>query len=240
MTELAFSELQDYCGGPFNLEPRHVISSWETLPTTPGDLAMIRYLIKHSDVLTEKSLLHVGIGNGQFFADLRDRLATYVGITISTPEIEHFHEIFRTDEKATIILANKYDPRMHASIPGTFDLIADGALKSYACCNAHFRALMRFYRKRLSPGGRIITTEKGLNWGWAGNTAVAFTPGADTNPLSARGRRLGVTGLQQLAAELRFTLDCELIRDIEHQHALPPGQTIGVTEDTVWILTPRD
>jgi hypothetical protein len=237
---LAFLELQHCCGGPFDLEARHVISSWERLPTTPGDLAMIRYLKKHSDVFAEKSLLHVGIGNGQFFADLRDMLADYVGITISTPEIEHFREIFGTDEKATIILVNKYDPRMHTIIPGTFDIIADGLLKSFACRDAHFRALMRFYRKRLSPDGRIITTEKGLNWGWAGNTAVAFTPGADPNPLLAPARRLGVIGLQQLAAELRFTLDCEHIQDIEHRHALPPGLTIGVTDDTVWILTARD
>lgn len=223
------------CGGPFDLTPENTITCWENNPTTLGELSILSYCKSCPRIIDRKSLLHIGIGNGQLFAELREHLVSYVGLTISIPEIRHFHAKFPLERKAAVLLANKYDPRAYPRVPGTFDLIVDGNLKSYMCCERHFQTLMRFYRERLSSGGRIITDETGLNFGWSFRAAIASTPGANTHPMAAASRVLGIEGLRCVAEQHGFSLQSKLIRGVEHRHGTPERRN-AISDNTIWIL----
>jgi hypothetical protein len=190
------------CGGPHDLSSQHTISSWESKQTTCAEEAAILYLTEVPSRHRQKSLLHVGIGNGDLFAALGAELRSYTGLTISRPEIEHFRERFPRAENARTVLANKYDERFFSSFEGKFDIIVDVNLKSFACCERHFRALITHFAKAVSQGGLLVTAQSGLDFGWAGNTAVAYTPGADVSPEVSHRRVLGSEGFARLAGEL--------------------------------------
>ena len=224
-----------HCGGPFDLTSAHTISCYELQPTTLAEMAIISYLSHQPDLYANKSILHVGIGNGSMYSALHAHLAAYVGLTISLPEKHEFQVRFTHAQNATVLLANKHDPRVYPTIPGRFDLIVDVNLKSYACCEAHFQSMMRFYVERLRSGGQIITAETGLVFGWPGNTQRAFTPGADPNPEAAQHRALGVGGLRRLAEEYGMLLNSVCMCDIRHLHGSADGEHM-VSDETVWFL----
>lgn len=213
------------CGGPHDLTLAHSISNWESKATTCAEQAVIRYLCDRPPLHREKKLLHVGIGNGALFAAVGEGLAAFTGITISRPELDHFQRRFQRRPTVVTLLANKHDERSFASIGGRFDVIVDVNLKSFACCEKHFRRMMQYFAEALSPGGILITAQSGLDFGWAGNTAVAFTPGADTDPSSAEHRILRADGLVELAAQ--FGLQA-------HRMSVPPSATCEA--ETLWIL----
>jgi cyclopropane fatty-acyl-phospholipid synthase-like methyltransferase len=131
-----------------------------------------------SQLVQGKSLLHIGIGNGQMFSELREQLSSYVDLTISIPEIRQFHSRFAFEHKAVVVLANKHDPRVYPKIRGNFDIIVDVNLKSYTCCEEHFQSLMRFYSERLCAGGQIITDETGIRHSWRAAAPKLRTPRA--------------------------------------------------------------
>jgi hypothetical protein len=146
------------------------------------------------------------VGNGELYAATRAQLGTYTGVTISRPELDHFGKRFKDAANARTLLANKHDERLLPSIGGNFDLIVDVNLKSFACCERHFRTTMLFFAGSLTSRGKLITAQSGLEFGWAGNTATAHTPGADTNPAVSAHRLLGVKGLTNVSQELGLTL----------------------------------
>lgn len=172
--------------------------------------------------------MHIGTGNGSLPETFAAGLAEYVGITISLPEIELFETKFAGAENATVILLNKYDPRMYPKIRGNFDIIVDTHLKSYACCERHFEQMMQFFAAKLRRGGTLITTEKGVLWAWRGNTQRAYTPGAQIDPAIAQYRILGCDGLQRLGQRLGLTMSSVKV---------PNPQVASEFEDRVLILT---
>ena len=179
------------CGGPYDLTLQHSVSSWESKSTTCAEQAVIRYLTQGPTHYRDKSLLHVGIGNGELFAATGAALRAFTGITISRPELEHFRQRFPAAQNARTILANKYDERSLRSIGGDFDIIVDVNLKSFACCEKHFQVTMAYLARSMAPGARLLTAQSGLDFGWAGNTAVAYTLGADPQPEMSSHRVLG-------------------------------------------------
>ncbi len=213
------------CSGPFDLSFAHSVSNWESKVTTCAEQAVIRYLAESPALYWGKRLLHVGIGNGALFASIGAELRSFTGITISRPELECFRQRYGKLETARTLLVNKHDDRLFHSIGDHFDVIVDVNLKSFACCEKHFQKTMVYFANSLSLGGILITAQSGIDFGWAGNTAVAYTPGADTNPLMCRHRVLGARGLGRLASELDLTVD-----------SIPMKPTATCDAETLWIL----
>lgn len=80
------------CGGPYPLEAEHTKTNYENFPTTPDELAVIRYLASVLPPDSGLRLLHIGLGNGEFFETLGKKLSSYTTVTISQPEIDRFCE----------------------------------------------------------------------------------------------------------------------------------------------------
>jgi len=194
------------CGGPFDLTPAHTISSLELQPTSGAEVAIMAFLKSARERYVGKRLLHVGVGNSFLPTEFAADLAEYVGITISLPEIAPFEEKFAGVANAKALLLNKYNPRMYGKLHGAFDVIVDTLLKSFACCEKHFADMMEFFAGKLTRGGTLVTTETGILWRWKGNTARAYTPGAQTDPSIGKYRVLGRENLASFAERLGLIL----------------------------------
>jgi hypothetical protein len=226
MSDVFFAD----CGGPYDLTPDHTITSWESLPTSPAEAAVIEFLKSQPQRYVGKRLLHVGIGNSSLPTEFAADLAQYTGITISLPEIALFDKKFAGVENAEVLLLNKYDPRMYTKLHGEFDIIIDTLLKSFACCEKHFRLMMEFFASILRSGGTLLTTEAGTLRGWKGNTKVAHTPGAQVDPSIGEFRILGLDNLRCLGERFGLTLNSVKISN---------SQADSATEDRVLILTKK-
>ena len=190
------------CGGPYDLTPEHSITCWEAQPLSPAEATLLQYLLSNLSLVSGKRLFHIGIGNCQLPAGLRDLVREYVGITISQPELDLFNRSLANDRKMVGLLMNKYDHRQFPLITGQFDIILDTLLKSVTCCEKHFAEMMEFFASKLAPGGIILSTKNGINFGWTGTTERAFTPGSQSDPAVRESRVLGEAGLQTLADKL--------------------------------------
>jgi hypothetical protein len=224
--ERAFAD----CGGPFDLTPDHTITCWEAEPTSGAELAIMRRLKAMPRSYAGKRMLHIGVGNSAVPLAFAGRLARYVGLTISQPELELFERRCAGFANASALLVNKYDPRAYPLVAGEFDLIIDTLLKSCACCEKHFLAMMGFYASKLAPGGALLTTERGVLFGWSGTTLRAFTPGAGSDPAMRRFRVLGVEALQRLAEELGLAFSVS---------RAPPRYWVAPVNDRIITLTKR-
>jgi hypothetical protein len=218
----------DDCGGPFDLTPDHTITSWEALPTSPAETAVMKFLKSEPQRYVGKRLLHVGVGNSSVPSEFAPELAEYVGITISLPEIALFERKFAGAQNAKVLLLNKYDPRMYPKLHGEFDIIVDTLLKSFACCEKHFMQMMEFFVSILRSGGMLLTTRAGTLRGWRGNTQVAHTPGAQVDPSIGEFRVLGLENLRCLCERLGLTMNSVKVSNSQDDPA---------SEDCVLILT---
>ncbi len=190
------------CGGPYDLTPEHSITCWEAQPLSPAETTLLHYLLSNPALVSGKRLFHIGIGNSQLAAGLQSLVHEYVGITISQPELDLFHRNLSSDPRMAGLLMNKYDHRQYPLITGRFDIILDTLLKSVTCCEKHFDEMMEFFVSKLAPGGMILSTKNGINFGWTGTTERAFTPGSQSDPAVRESRVLGEAGLQALAERL--------------------------------------
>lgn len=224
--ERAFAD----CGGPFDLTPAHTITNWESEPTSGAELAIMMRLKANRRSYAGKRMLHVGVGNCSLPLAFAPRLAHYVGVTISQPELQLFERRCANLSNARAFMFNKYDPRAYPSLSGEFDIIIDTLLKSYACCEKHFLDMMGFYAAKLSVGGVLLTTETGVMFGWSGTTQRAFTPGAQTDPGLRRFRVLGVDGLERLAEQLNLEVTSAIA---------PPRYFVVPVSDRILFLTKR-
>jgi hypothetical protein len=216
------------CGGPYEPAPEHTLTCWENQPTSPAETAIMTFLAAEPERYRGKRLLHIGVGNSALPIALAADLAGYVGVTISLPEIERFKSLLGAQPGASVLFANKYDVAALETIEGDFDVIVDTLLKSMACCEKHFMDMMDFLAFRLRSGGALITTRNGVLFGWLGNTQMAHTPGAQTDPAIARFRVLGVEGLASLGAQLGMTLQA---------HEVPTSPGAPPSADQILILT---
>ncbi|HUD88796.1 MAG TPA: hypothetical protein VMR17_20300, partial [Xanthobacteraceae bacterium] len=98
MSDVFFAD----CGGPYDLTPDHTITSWESLPTSPAEAAVIEFLKSQPQRYVGKRLLHVGIGNSSLPTEFAADLAQYTGITISLPEIALFDKKFAGVKNAEV------------------------------------------------------------------------------------------------------------------------------------------
>jgi hypothetical protein len=103
-------------------------------------------------------LLHVGVGNSLMFLEFGRR--TTQGITKDGGEAAHARAL-----GLEVLLCNKYDIASYApSLRSPFDCIVDVNIRSYACCDRHFRDYMRTMLDSLAPNGILLTSIRGLDY----------------------------------------------------------------------------
>lgn len=111
--------------------------------------AAIEPLLRPGDVV-----LHVGIGSSRIARRFGDRVARIDGLTVVQRELDVAPAMATYHPR----LADKF-----RGLPeGPYDWILDNNPSSFACCRAHFVALLDGYAARLAPGGRVVTELRGL------------------------------------------------------------------------------
>lgn len=116
-------------------------------------------------------LLHVGVG----CSDLAIRFAKAIehidGITVMADEQAAAERCGLANYRVWKL--NKYAPAF-ADLPGPYHLIVDNNPGSYACCRRHFRSTMAQYSRLLTPGGRLVTEQRGALWQQPGGLSLRW------------------------------------------------------------------
>ncbi len=136
-------------------------SCWENKNTTRDEREIIDYLKQNRDILANKKILHVGIGNSELGRVFSQDALLIDGITISVPEklLSRKYKCYRN-----VHICNKYNLEDMNKIMENYDIIIDQGIKQYSCCIEHFNKLFDLYVKKLNDKGMIITSKYGMEW----------------------------------------------------------------------------
>ncbi len=142
-------------------EDNNNFSYWENNEVTSDEKNILFYLHKNN-LVKNKNILHIGIGNSYLAKNLKD-FNFLDGITISNNEltnglklkIKNYDIFFKNKYSAGNLINNKKN---------YYDIIIDNNLKSFACCSVSFNDLINKYNKYLKSAGFIITSLRGMNW----------------------------------------------------------------------------
>ena len=103
-------------------------------------------------------ILHVGIGTALLSREFGTRVVQ--GLTRDGAEAENARGL-----GLDVILCNKYDVASYAdALNSPFDCIVDVNIRSYACCDVHFREYMLQMLDSLAVEGRLLTSTRGLDY----------------------------------------------------------------------------
>ena len=161
--ELRHLFFRTYCYAS-NLNVVYSDGSWLNRKSTSDSLAIENHLADNIDLLYGRSILHVGIGNGELTQFLLSSKPSILhGLTIIEEEHANANSFSRnySIEKCEYFLLNKYSLNA-LNVEQNYDIIIDNDLAGYACCKLHFRSLINFYYASLSSDGLLITGERGL------------------------------------------------------------------------------
>jgi hypothetical protein len=127
---------------------------WLGRAPTPDEREILSYLLKRRSL--PQSILHIGVGNSLLYQALGDVVKQ--GLTLDGQEEE-----FSREMGLPTILANKYATETYSTeLLPCFDCIVDVNIRSYACCDKHFRDYMLLLANRLSSNGVLLTSRRGL------------------------------------------------------------------------------
>jgi hypothetical protein len=112
--------------------------------------------------LTNKFLLHVGVGNSEIASRVAAQLARVDGITIMANEKRRADDLKIANY--SVLLANKHAPNLAELLGAEYDFIIDVNLASFCCCQFHFDAMMKNFAALLRPSGLILTDFDGMLW----------------------------------------------------------------------------
>jgi hypothetical protein len=156
-----FADLPRDCGN--TIDPGMVDSEdlrdWSAKGTTPDQARMERYIDRYD--LTDKRVLHIGIGNSGLARRLGGRMKELVGTTVDEPEIEAARSLGLPNY--SVVLHNKYSG-VNEAVAGKFDFILDNNPTSPCCCFRHLHDLFGFYAEKLAKDGQVVTDREGLGW----------------------------------------------------------------------------
>ena len=105
------------------------------------------------------SILHVGIGDSSLARKVSKLFTQIDGITNTRQEERMGNELGLSNYK--IYFMNKHDP-IELNKLGTYDLISDVNLKSFACCQEHWETYLKTILSKLKKGGRLVSHKDGL------------------------------------------------------------------------------
>jgi hypothetical protein len=135
------------------------IRNWSDKPTTPDQKRIELYIDRYD--LSQKRILHIGIGDSGLALRFHGRVREIVGTTIDEPEMMVARA--RALPRYTHLLHNKFTS-WDRVVEGKFDFIIDNNPTSPCCCLRHLEALFDFYDAKLAEGGQIVTDRQGLKW----------------------------------------------------------------------------
>jgi hypothetical protein len=153
------------CPGVRVVDPGNSEPGWTGRKTTPGERAVIEYLLLAPGV-ERADVLHVGIGNGDLGRALASRGARVLGITVAGAEIANVGPAYRQ-----MRVINKYDMHELASVldDRKFDWISDVNLFSYACCWGHAMRYLWQLGDHLTEGGSVVSHWSGARYAPTGH-----------------------------------------------------------------------
>ena len=136
-------------------------SYWENKNSTSDEIEITNFL-KNNFNLSNKKILHIGIGNSDFAKQFAHNNEVF-GITVSKKEIElanylnfkNYHTFFFDKHSVNFI---KFFENYK------FDYIVDPNLKSYSCCEESFMYMFSNFKNLLNKNGLIVLSRKGMNW----------------------------------------------------------------------------
>ena len=130
---------------------------WATI-VSPDQEGCNQYLEKV--YLTNKTALHIGIGNSSVYAKFGNVLSKLDGITIMESEILVAHSLVKTC-RYKLFKINKYNPDSILLLDN-YDVIVDNNLKQHACCPFHWRVYFKNILTKLNPNGFLLTHTQGF------------------------------------------------------------------------------
>ena len=150
------------CDRNIHIDESNNYSFWENHSTSRDEKEIIYYLKNNLYLITNKKILHIGIGNSEFGNSFKQYAEIIDGITISGLEK---NKALKNNCYSNIYICNKYNVKdMSINILNYYDLIIDQGIKQYTCCQLHFEELFNFYIKRLNKNGMIVTSKLGMDW----------------------------------------------------------------------------
>ncbi len=105
-----------------------------------------------------RKVLHVGVGN--CLLTRRFGAAVAQGISKDGREVAHAATL-----GLDVLLCNKYNVVAYRErLRSPFDLVVDVNIRSYACCDSHFRDYMSLMLDALNSRGILVTSTRGLDY----------------------------------------------------------------------------
>lgn len=138
-------------------------SCFEDVGITQGELASIEYL--DINLKPGQSILHIGVGTSSI-AERYSGITSFIdGVTIAGKEKDLADSL--NLENYNCYMANKYNYiNMMEYISGQkYDYIIDVNLKSYTCCELHYKLYFNTLFSLLKKPGKILTAADGMSWG---------------------------------------------------------------------------
>tara|TARA_B110000914_G_scaffold67729_1_gene59177 strand:+ start:506 stop:1180 length:675 start_codon:yes stop_codon:yes gene_type:complete len=137
-------------------------SYWESKNVTKDEKYIVDYLNINSEVLKNKNILHVGIGNSY----IAKKLLSYNkidGISLSQNELDYASKLNLSNYN--FFFQNKYAyQKLFDDKLNFYNIIIDINLKSFSCCEVAFDEMFKMYVKIINKDGKIITSRTGLEW----------------------------------------------------------------------------
>lgn len=133
---------------------------WSNRATTE-DQVRIEAVLRGLD-LSQKNLLHVGIGNSMLALLFHKHTKCIDGITIQEAEVTRARAMRLNGYR--VLMCNKFSNDLVEKLGKNYDFIIDNNPSAFACCKRHFYTMFKNYVLLLKPGGAIITDKLGLGW----------------------------------------------------------------------------
>jgi len=148
------------CGSNSHPIPASQGGSWVEIDVTVDQSRIERVLETLS--LGNKRLLHVGIGCSNIARKYANQTTPIDGITVVSEEKEHADSLGLSHYTTHVI--NKYNDEELNSLAQRYDIIVDNNLSSFACCQHHYRKMLKNYIDVLTINGMILTDSTGMNF----------------------------------------------------------------------------
>ena len=143
------------CDKNISIDINNNYSFWENHNTSRDEKEIIDYLQQNLNIIKNKKILHIGIGNSELGLIFYKEAKYIDGITISGLEKKN---AIKNKCYRNVYICNKYNINdMKIKVIDDYDIIIDQGLKQYTCCQKHFEDLFKFYIEKINIQGLLIT-----------------------------------------------------------------------------------
>ena len=126
------------------------------LDTVSADQAQIDQYLRNTGILTNKRILHVGVGQSSVASMFHEEFEHMDGIAIWKNEVKKGNDLGYLNYKCYV--ADKY-MLDQLTMLGDYDIIIDNNIRSYQCCDKHYEDWIGWM---LDNSSTIVTHELGM------------------------------------------------------------------------------